>query len=83
MVLIVKDRRTLEQMCGQMGKPVSDFEYLDTRAEKKQSGKIPCYSIFAAKGLEFSNVLVCASGMTTNQKVVACTRAMEDLYYYE
>lgn len=83
LVMIVKDRRTLEGLCTAMGKPVSDFEYLDTNTEKRNGNKIPCYSIFAAKGLEFSNVLVCAKGMTTNQKVVACTRAMEELYYYE
>lgn len=82
-VIIVKDRRTLEGLCAAMGKPVSAFEYLDTKAEMQNGNKIPCYSIFAAKGLEFSNVLVCARGMTLNQKVVACTRAMEELYYYE
>lgn len=83
MVLIVKDRKALEQFCMTIGEPASDFEYLDTRAERQNAGKIPCFSIYAAKGLEFSNVLVYSRGMTINQKVVACTRAMEELYYYE
>lgn len=82
-VMIVKDRKALEQLCVSVGKPVSDFEYIDTKAARKTSNKIPCYSIFAAKGLEFSIVAVYAQGMTINQKVVACTRAMEELYYYE
>lgn len=82
-VVIVHDRNSLEQLCMKMGKTVSEFEYLDTKAEKKQSTRTPCYSIFAAKGLEFTNVLVYAKDMTVNQKVVACTRAMEELYYYE
>lgn len=81
--MIVKDRRALQQLCMKMGKPASDFEYLDTKTDKQLGGGIPCYSIFAAKGLEFTNVLVYAAGMTTNQKVVASTRAMEVLYYYE
>ncbi len=80
--LIVKDRKSLAELCGKIGKPISDFEFLDTKSEKLVGDKIPCYSIFAAKGLEFTNVAVYASGMTENQKVVACTRAMEELYYY-
>lgn len=81
--LIVKDRKALEHLCMKMGKSVSDFEYLDTKTDKQLGGGVPCYSIFAAKGLEFSNVLVYAAGMTTNQKVVASTRAMKELHYYE
>ena len=40
-------------------------------------------SIYAAKGLEFSKVLVFAEGMTKNQRIVACTRAMDELFYFE
>lgn len=59
------------------------FKYVDTRAESVPNGVIPCYSVFAAKGLEFSTALVYAESMTRNQKVVACTRAMEKLFYCE
>ena len=83
MVVIVRDRNALERFCASVGKPVSDFEYLDTKAEAPTGKKIPCYSIFAAKGLEFRKVVVFPLNMTVNQKVVACTRAMEELYYYE
>ena len=82
-VVIVRDRAALEKFCASVGKPVSDFEYLDTKAEASTGRKIPCYSIFAAKGLEFRKVAVFPLNMTKNQKVVACTRAMEELYYYE
>lgn len=58
------------------------FEYLDTTAEKATGEKPACYSVFAAKGLEFSTVCVYPERMTTNQKVVSCTRATEVLYYY-
>ena len=83
MVVIVRDRNALERFCASVGKPMSDFEYLDTKAEAPGGRKIPCYSIFAAKGLEFQKVVVFPLNMTVNQKVVACTRAMEELYYYE
>lgn len=83
MVVIVRDRNALERFCASVGKPVSDFEYLDTKAEAPSGTKIPCYSIFAAKGLEFQKAAVFPLNMTVNQKVVACTRAMEELYYYE
>lgn len=83
MVVIVRDRNALERFCASVGKPASDFEYLDTKADAPSGRKIPCYSIFAAKGLEFRKAVVFPLNMTVNQKVVACTRAMEELYYYE
>lgn len=82
-VIIVKDRKCYEQLCIDCGLPDDSFAFLDTKAEKPVEGKIACYSIFAAKGLEFSNTVVYLREMTANQKVVACTRAMEGLYYYE
>lgn len=81
-VLIVKDRDAYNELCRKTGIDESDFEYLDTTSDKPENTK-ECYSIFAAKGLEFSNVFVFARNMTKNQKVVACTRAMGGLYYYE
>lgn len=82
-VVIVKDRNAYEQFCMECGLEGYTFEFLDTKAEKPSANKKSCYSIFAAKGLEFSNVVVYAKDMTVNQKVVACTRAMERLSYYE
>ena len=81
--VIVRDRQLFLQLCRDAGLPESAFEYLDTKAEKSSGKKIRCYSIFAAKGLEFMNVVVYAKEMTVNQKIVACTRAMKELYYYE
>ena len=82
-VVIVKDKRMygwfVDQLDGDSGK----LEFLDTSSVKPSGRRIPCYSVFAAKGLEFSDVIVVAEGMTTNQRIVACTRAMEKLYYYE
>lgn len=57
--------------------------YVDTKADSVATDKMMCYSIFAAKGLEFQNVMVYADGMTDNQKIVACTRAMNELVYCE
>ena len=82
-ILIVKDKSILEKLCKKIQKPISEFEYIDTNAKQIIGGKIACYSIFAAKGLEFKKVVVYAKTMTTNQKIVACTRAMEKLYYCE
>ena len=82
-VLIVKDKECYMTLCRKISMSIDDFEFLDTTAEKVLDERIPCYSIFAAKGLEFSNVIVYSREMTINQKIVACTRAMEGLYYYE
>ena len=81
--IIVKNRDAFEQLCLEAQIPVEEFEYLDLSASKETEEKNHCYSIFAAKGLEFSSVLVYAKNMTNNQKIVASTRAMENLYYYE
>ena len=80
--VILQNRKMLEKMCEVAGMRMDNFEYLDTHTTSAASKKIPCYSIFAAKGLEFKSVLVYAEGMTKNQRVVACTRAMGRLYYY-
>ncbi len=82
-VLIVKDEQAYEELCEETGIDVTDYTYLDTTSDKPEDVEKECYSIFAAKGLEFSNVFVFARNMTKNQKVVACTRAMGGLYYYE
>lgn len=82
-VLIVKDKEAYLELCEETGIEVTDFAYLDTTSDKPEDAEKECYSIFAAKGLEFSNVFVFARNMTKNQKVVACTRAMGGLYYYE
>ena len=82
-VLIVKDKQAYKELCEETGIDVSDYVYLDTTSDKPEDVEKECYSIFAAKGLEFSNVFVFARNMTKNQKVVACTRAMGGLYYYE
>ena len=80
--VIVKDRASFDRLCKMTGSTAS-FEFLDTNASSLDEGKIPCYSIFAAKGLEFPVVLVISDDMTQNQRIVACTRATERLYYYE
>ena len=83
MCLIVKDKDSYLELCEETGISDSDFVYLDTTSDKPEESEKECYSIFAAKGLEFSSVFVYAKNMTKNQKVVACTRAMGGLYYYE
>ncbi|SCP97795.1 helicase domain-containing protein [Anaerobium acetethylicum] len=83
LVVIVKDRESYEEFCKDAGIETDSFVYLDTTSVKSTEKQKECYSIFAAKGLEFSNVFVYAKHMTKNQKVVACTRAMGGLYYYE
>ena len=81
-VFIVRDYESFRKFCNLSGKSETYFEYLDTTAEKATGEKPACYSVFAAKGLEFSTVCVYPERMTTNQKVVSCTRATEVLYYY-
>lgn len=81
-VFIVRDYEAFRKFCNLSGKSETYFEYLDTTAEKATGEKPACYSVFAAKGLEFSTVCVYPERMTTNQKVVSCTRATEVLYYY-
>ena len=81
--VVLRDRESYELLCELAGGMSSGFEYIDTKCDEVPAGKIACYSIYAAKGLEFSKVLVFAEGMTRNQKIVACTRAMDELYYFE
>lgn len=82
-IVIVKNREVFEAMCAEAGMAQDAFDFLDMKADKESGGRIHCYSVFAAKGLEFSRVLVYAKEMNRNQKTVACTRALERLYYYE
>lgn len=81
--VIVKDKIAFENLCSKVPTVAAQLEYVDTNSSVLQTAKIPCYSIFAAKGLEFPNVFVFSDHMTNNQKLVACTRAMKHLYYYE
>ena len=81
-VFIVLDYEAFRKFCNLSGKSETCCEYMDTTAEKATGEKPACYSVFAAKGLEFSTVCVYPERMTTNQKVVSCTRATEVLYYY-
>ena len=81
--VIVKDKDMYQQFCSDAGIDADEFEFLDTTSHGIDPGRKQGYSIFAAKGLEFKNVLVYAKNMTKKQKVVACTRAMGGLYYYE
>lgn len=82
-VLIVKNREKYIEMCESMNIDPDSMCYVDTKVDSVDIGRITCYSIFAAKGLEFQNVMVYADGMTDNQKIVACTRAMKELVYCE
>ena len=80
LVVIVKDQDEYLSFCEASGE---EPEFLDTNAVEQKGDKISCYTVFAAKGLEFPSVLVWAHGMSVNQRVVACTRALKSLYYYE
>ena len=80
--VIVKDRSSFDRLHKMIGNMVP-LEFLDTNSDSLSDDRIPCYSIFAAKGLEFPVVLVISDDMTNNQRIVACTRATERLYYYE
>ncbi len=82
-VTIVKDKKAFEELCNELKVDSSFFHYLDTNSDRPETKVRECYSIFAAKGLEFPRVFVYAKNMSKNQKVVACTRAMGGLYYYE
>ena len=80
--VIVKSRKEFEEIRKISGLNEDAFDFLDMKAEAETTGKIHCYSIFAAKGLEFPRAVVYSKNMNMNQKTVACTRAMEQLYYY-
>ena len=80
--VIVKDKSSFTRLHKAVGDKVP-LEFLDTNSDSLANDRIPCYSIFAAKGLEFPVVLVISDDMTKNQRIVACTRATERLYYYE
>lgn len=81
--IILRDKESYDLLCDLAGDLENSFEYIDTKCNAVPEGKVACYSIYAAKGLEFSKVLVFAEGMTRNQRIVACTRAMDELFYFE
>lgn len=78
-VIIVKSKEEYEQFCSVLDLDKEQTEFLDMSADQETAGKLHVYSIFAAKGLEFQNVLVFRLNMSRNQKIVACTRALESL----
>ena len=80
--LIVKDRAAFESLRAKLGGSGERLEYYDTNSVSKGEG-ILCFSVYAAKGLEFPDVLVWPEGMTINQQVVACSRALRHLYYVD
>lgn len=82
LAVIVKNKAAFEMLRQQVGKHYTQLTYVDTTAESVPKDKIPCYSVFAAKGLEFPHVLVYANAMSKNQRIVACTRATAQLFYY-
>lgn len=81
--VIVKDRNAFNDLCKTIGSEACRLNYIDTNtiSSAEIEGTISCFSIFTAKGLEFPEVLVWPEGMTNNQKVVACSRALNHLYY--
>lgn len=89
LVIIVKDDRNFEMLRTIVQKSMAmDFIFLDSQkrtisAEEMKGEHRIVYSVFAARGLEFNKALVYAVGMTKKQKFVACTRVMENLFYYE
>ncbi len=81
--IIVKDKDAFLELCAEIKIDANKISYLDTLSMAKDGNQTECYSIFAAKGLEFSRIFVFSRHMTKKQKVVACTRTMGGLYYYE
>lgn len=77
---IVKDKEAFDHLCSIIGSQCR-LNYIDTKSSGEKVNMLSCYSIYAAKGLEFQNVIVLPERMNHNQKVVACTRAMESLFY--
>lgn len=77
--VIVKDRTAFQKLREEL--PSLKLCYLDMDSSEVARGMVPCYSVHAAKGLEFSHVAVIPDGMSHNQQVVACTRATESLLY--
>ena len=79
-VIIVRDKSAFDKLSSLLDEHMP-LTYLDTSSSSEVPGTISCYSIYAAKGLEFRNVVVYPEGMNHNQQVVACTRATETLFY--
>lgn len=85
--VILKNKESFERFCELINdkETIKRLRYVDTKTESIRDigTDIPCYSVFAAKGLEFKRVLIFADDMNRNQKIVSCTRAMSELYFYE
>ena len=83
LAVIVKDLSAFQELCKEAGEAASQLHYVDTGTTEEMSAGLSCFSVFAAKGLEFPEVLVWPRGMTVNQQVVACSRALKHLYFCE
>ncbi len=81
MAVIVKDRKAFDALREYIGDKTVQLNYIDTNSAEEADEGFSCYSVFAAKGLEYPDVLVWPNDMTVNQKVVACSRALNHLYY--
>lgn len=89
-IIIVKDKIDFEHLSTLLGEKLqltyldtTSAEELDTASAKENNKHISCISVFAAKGLEFESAIVYGVRMSRNQLIVACTRAMNRLYYFE
>lgn len=81
--VIVRDRQSFDILRAALGAIPRRLCYLDMSSQKPEPDALEVYSVYASKGLEFPNVMVVSRGMSANQKLVACTRATQNLIYIE
>ena len=81
--LIVKDQSAFSHFCHFAELNPLDFNFYDSHTDSTNDEKPSCFTIYAAKGLEFSEAAVYSYRMTRNQKLVACTRGMNKVYYLD
>lgn len=79
--LIVKDQDAFSRFCFYAEMDPNSINFYDSCVDSTDEEKPSCFTIYAAKGLEFSEAAVYSYGMTRNQKLVACTRGMNKVYY--
>ena len=84
-VVIVKNKRMFDEFCNLIRDDAirKKLVYLDTKSDKVPENIIPCYSIFAAKGIEFKTALVYAREMTPNKRLSPARERWTNSYITE
>jgi DNA helicase IV len=78
--IIYKNDSILENLGIRKEEENKEYNFWDASDGTIAVDKVNVLTVLLAKGLEFERVIVSFSGMSKQEKYVACTRALNELY---